>query len=47
MVSGSSLTIGQLAAHVGVTVRAIRHYHARGLLPEPPRQDRSDSGAVT
>lgn len=37
MVSGSSLTIGQLAAHVGVTVRAIRHYHARGLLPEPPR----------
>ena len=37
MVSGSSLTIGQLAAHTGVTVRAIRHYHARGLLPEPPR----------
>lgn len=33
----SSLTIGQLAAHVGVTVRAIRHYHARGLLPEPAR----------
>ncbi len=33
----SSLTIGQLAAHVGVTVRAIRHYHARGLLAEPPR----------
>ncbi|MHB1940720.1 MAG: MerR family transcriptional regulator [Candidatus Dormibacteria bacterium] len=33
----SSLTIGQLAAHVGVTVRAIRHYHARGLLPEPTR----------
>jgi DNA-binding transcriptional MerR regulator len=36
-VSGSSLTIGQLAACTGVTVRAIRHYHARGLLPEPPR----------
>jgi DNA-binding transcriptional MerR regulator len=36
-VSGSSLTIGQLAACTGVTVRAIRHYHARGLLAEPPR----------
>ncbi|MGO9079436.1 MAG: MerR family transcriptional regulator [Streptosporangiaceae bacterium] len=35
--SPSSLTIGQLAAHVGVTVRAIRHYHALGLLPEPAR----------
>ncbi|MGO8895860.1 MAG: MerR family transcriptional regulator [Streptosporangiaceae bacterium] len=35
--SGSSLTIGQLAAHTGVTVRAIRHYHARGLLAEPAR----------
>ncbi|MGH3149276.1 MAG: MerR family transcriptional regulator [Streptosporangiaceae bacterium] len=35
--SGSPLTIGQLAAHVGVTVRAIRHYHARGLLAEPAR----------
>ena len=34
------LTIGQLAAHVGVTVRAIRHYHQRGLLSEPVR-DRS------
>jgi DNA-binding transcriptional MerR regulator len=31
------LTIGQLAAYVGVTVRAIRHYHQRGLLPEPAR----------
>lgn len=31
------LTIGQLAAYVGVTVRAVRHYHQRGLLPEPPR----------
>jgi DNA-binding transcriptional MerR regulator len=35
--AASSLTIGQLAAHVGVTVRAIRHYHARGLLAEPAR----------
>jgi DNA-binding transcriptional MerR regulator len=31
------LTIGQLAAYVGVTVRAIRHYHQRGLLAEPDR----------
>jgi DNA-binding transcriptional MerR regulator len=31
------LTIGQLAGHVGVTVRAIRHYHQRGLLAEPVR----------
>lgn len=34
------LTIGQLAAYAGVTVRAVRHYHAKGLLPEPGR-DRS------
>jgi DNA-binding transcriptional MerR regulator len=34
------LTIGQLAAYAGVTVRAVRHYHAKGLLPEPER-DRS------
>jgi DNA-binding transcriptional MerR regulator len=33
----STLTISQLATHVGVTVRAVRHYHARGLLREPPR----------
>lgn len=31
------LTIGQLAAHAGVTVRTVRHYHAKGLLPEPER----------
>jgi DNA-binding transcriptional MerR regulator len=31
------LTIGQLAAHAGVTVRAVRHYHAKGLLSEPER----------
>ncbi|WP_030663815.1 MerR family transcriptional regulator [Streptomyces rimosus] len=31
------LTIGQLAAHAGVTVRAVRHYHQRGLLSEPAR----------
>ena len=34
------LTISQLAAYAGVTVRAVRHYHATGLLPEP-RRDRS------
>ncbi len=31
------LTIGQLASYAGVTVRAVRHYHAKGLLPEPER----------
>ena len=31
------LTIGQLAAYAGVTVRAVRHYHQLGLLPEPER----------
>jgi DNA-binding transcriptional MerR regulator len=31
------LTISQLAAYAGVTVRAVRHYHAKGLLPEPDR----------
>src|SRR3954452_14821221 len=31
------LTIGQLAAYAGVTVRAVRHYHAKGLLAEPER----------
>lgn len=44
------LTISQLATYAGVTVRAVRHYHQIGLLPEPAR-DRSgyrsyDSGAV-
>ena len=31
------LTIGQVAQLAGTTVRAIRHYHQTGLLPEPPR----------
>lgn len=31
------LTIGQLASYAGVTVRTVRHYHAKGLLPEPDR----------
>ncbi|MFJ9906178.1 MerR family transcriptional regulator [Streptomyces sp. NPDC101152] len=34
------LTISQLASYAGVTVRAVRHYHHIGLLPEPER-DRS------
>jgi DNA-binding transcriptional MerR regulator len=34
------LTIGQLASYAGVTIRAVRHYHQVGLLPEPER-DRS------
>lgn len=33
------LTISQLAKYVGVTARAIRHYHALGLLPEPSRDE--------
>jgi DNA-binding transcriptional MerR regulator len=44
------LTIGQLADYVGVTVRAVRHYHQRGLLPEPERDPsgyrRYDAAAV-
>lgn len=35
------LTIGQLADYAGVTIKAIRHYHERGLLAEP---DRDPSG---
>ena len=35
------LTISQLATYAGVTVRAVRHYHQIGLLPEP---DRDHSG---
>ena len=31
------LTISQLAAYAGVTVQAVRHYRAKGLLPEPER----------
>src|SRR5689334_9129110 len=32
------MRIGELAALAGVTTRAVRHYHRRGLLPEPPRR---------
>jgi DNA-binding transcriptional MerR regulator len=31
------ITIGQLAAYAGVTIKAVRHYHKRGLLEEPAR----------
>ncbi len=31
------ITIGQLAKYAGVTIKAVRHYHQRGLLKEPPR----------
>ncbi|MDP9843041.1 MerR family transcriptional regulator [Streptosporangium lutulentum] len=31
------ITIGRLADYAGVTIKAIRHYHQRGLLAEPPR----------
>ncbi len=31
------ITIGQLAAYASVTIKAVRHYHKRGLLEEPPR----------
>ncbi|HEX2806173.1 MAG TPA: MerR family transcriptional regulator [Kineosporiaceae bacterium] len=44
------LTISQLASYAGVTVRAVRHYHAKGLLPEPERDHsgyrRYDASAV-
>ena len=31
------MRISELAALVGVTTRAVRHYHHLGLLPEPAR----------
>ena len=44
------LTISQLASYAGVTVRAVRHYHAKALLPEPERDHsgyrRYDAAAV-
>jgi len=35
--AGTVLTIGQLATYAGVTIRAVRHYHQIGLMPEPER----------
>lgn len=44
------LTISQVASAAGVTVRAVRHYHAKGLLLEPERDHsgyrRYDAAAV-
>lgn len=44
------LTISQLASNAGVTVRAVRFYHQKGLLPEPERDHsgyrRYDASAV-
>ncbi|NKY52450.1 MerR family transcriptional regulator [Nocardia vermiculata] len=44
------LTISEIASYAGVTVRAVRHYHAIGLLPEPGRDHsgyrRYDAAAV-
>ncbi|GAA1918849.1 MerR family transcriptional regulator [Streptomyces durmitorensis] len=34
----NGMRIGELAGIVGVTTRAIRHYHHLGLLPEPERR---------
>jgi DNA-binding transcriptional MerR regulator len=34
---GRVLTIGQLARYVGVSIKTVRVYHDKGLLPEPDR----------
>ncbi len=31
------LSVGEVARLAGVSTRTVRHYHAEGLLPEPPR----------
>src|SRR4029453_6254593 len=31
------ITTGELANYAGVTIKAVRHYHQRGLLEEPQR----------
>ncbi|NYI44772.1 DNA-binding transcriptional MerR regulator [Nocardioides aromaticivorans] len=45
------LTIGELASYAGVTIRTVRHYHTKGLLPEPERDHsgyrRYDARAVS
>lgn len=35
----AGLPIGRAATLLGTTVKAIRTYHARGLVPEPPRDE--------
>jgi DNA-binding transcriptional MerR regulator len=37
-VSPRGIRIGELAGLVGISTRAIRHYHHVGLLPEPARK---------
>jgi DNA-binding transcriptional MerR regulator len=32
------MRIGELADLIGISTRAIRHYHQAGLLPEPARK---------
>lgn len=34
---GAHLSVGEVARLAGVTTRTVRHYHAIGLIPEPPR----------
>ncbi|WP_374777301.1 MerR family transcriptional regulator [Streptomyces sp. NBC_01310] len=31
------ITIGQLAGYIGVSIKTVRVYHDKGLLPEPDR----------
>jgi MerR family transcriptional regulator, copper efflux regulator len=37
--TGTTLTIGELAAAAGVNVETIRYYEREGILPEPPRTE--------
>jgi MerR family mercuric resistance operon transcriptional regulator len=37
MAASARLRIGELAKRAGCTVKAVRFYEARGLLPSPPR----------
>lgn len=34
---GRVITIGQLAGYIGVSIKTVRVYHDKGLLPEPDR----------
>ena len=40
---GGAVKSNELAKLAGVTVRTLRHYHAIGLLDEPPRQAAVDA----
>src|SRR5699024_11261747 len=37
MVHAGAMRISEVARAAGCSVRAVRHYHASGALPEPPR----------